>query len=203
MSLLMRNYTVTPASAAASCRASTGSRRRPGSGQARRLVLLRQRGRGEQGRGRHERPPGRSHLVGSPRLEPDRPRPRGRRVVPRAVPQRHRQASGCPCGSNAPSSPVTPAGPSPSSLRALHDPRGDRRGRHRRRRGQTLRVLVGPWVQVAGDLDARSIAAGPRTSGVYARFSADGRTLTLLDQDGPRRARTFGRRGPRRGHPPR
>ena len=49
---------------------------------------------------------------------------------------------------------------------------------------QTLRLLVGPWVQVAGDLDARSIAAGPSTSGVYSRFSPDGRTLTLLDQDG-------------------
>ena len=48
----------------------------------------------------------------------------------------------------------------------------------------TLRVLVGPWSKVAGDLDARSIGDGPRTSGVYARFSSDGRTLTLLDESG-------------------
>jgi Domain of unknown function (DUF4430) len=49
---------------------------------------------------------------------------------------------------------------------------------------ETLRVLVGPWTQVGGDLDAGSISEGPRASGVYARFSAKGQTLTLLDQDG-------------------
>ena len=49
---------------------------------------------------------------------------------------------------------------------------------------ETLRVLVGPWAAVAGDPGARSIELGPRASGVYARFSADGRTLTLLDPDG-------------------
>jgi hypothetical protein len=48
----------------------------------------------------------------------------------------------------------------------------------------TLRVLVGPWSNVVGDLDARSIGDGPRASGVYARFSPGGRTLTLLDQGG-------------------
>jgi Domain of unknown function (DUF4430) len=55
---------------------------------------------------------------------------------------------------------------------------------------ETLRLLVGPWAQVAGDLDARSIADGPRASGVYARFSPNGKALTLLDQDG-RAARTL------------
>ncbi len=54
----------------------------------------------------------------------------------------------------------------------------------------TLRLLVGPWAKVVGDLDARKIADGPRASGVYARFSGDGRTLTLLDEDG-RAARTL------------
>lgn len=49
---------------------------------------------------------------------------------------------------------------------------------------ETLRVLVGPWVDIAGDLDAASIAAGPRASGVYARLSPTGNTLTLLSQDG-------------------
>jgi hypothetical protein len=48
----------------------------------------------------------------------------------------------------------------------------------------TLRVLVGPWSNVVGDLDARAIGEGPRASGVYARFSGGGRTLALLDQDG-------------------
>jgi len=49
---------------------------------------------------------------------------------------------------------------------------------------QTLRVMVGPWAYLAGDLEAQSIARGPRASGVYARFSANGGALTLLDQDG-------------------
>ncbi len=51
--------------------------------------------------------------------------------------------------------------------------------------------MVGPWSQVDGDLAAQALERGPRASGVYARFSADGRTLTLLDQDG-RRAQTLG-----------
>jgi len=49
---------------------------------------------------------------------------------------------------------------------------------------ETLRVLVGPWAAVAGDPGARSVKLGPRASGVYARFSADGRSLTLLDPAG-------------------
>ncbi len=49
---------------------------------------------------------------------------------------------------------------------------------------ETLRVIVGPWARVSGDLEAQSIARGPRASGVYARFSASGQTLTLLDEDG-------------------
>jgi hypothetical protein len=49
---------------------------------------------------------------------------------------------------------------------------------------QTLRVLVGTWPALAGSLGALGLQRGPRASGVYARFSADGRTLTPLDQDG-------------------
>jgi hypothetical protein len=48
----------------------------------------------------------------------------------------------------------------------------------------TLRVLVGSWEKVVGDLDARSIGEGPRASGVYARFADGGRTLALLNEDG-------------------
>jgi len=48
----------------------------------------------------------------------------------------------------------------------------------------TLRVLVGPWPKLAEDPSARSIERGPGTSGVYARPSADGTTLALLDADG-------------------
>jgi len=49
---------------------------------------------------------------------------------------------------------------------------------------ETLRVIVGPWGRIDGDVEARSIARGPRASGVYARFSADARELTLLDPAG-------------------
>jgi Domain of unknown function (DUF4430) len=48
----------------------------------------------------------------------------------------------------------------------------------------TLRVLVGPWARIEGDPSAQLITRGPRASGVYATFSADGRTLTLLAGDG-------------------
>jgi hypothetical protein len=49
---------------------------------------------------------------------------------------------------------------------------------------ETLRVMVGPWSHLGGDLEAESIGRGPGASGVYARFSADGRVLTLLDERG-------------------
>jgi hypothetical protein len=49
---------------------------------------------------------------------------------------------------------------------------------------QTLRVRVGPWASIQGEPATDTIAGGPRASGVYASFSRDGRTLTLLDQDG-------------------
>ena len=48
----------------------------------------------------------------------------------------------------------------------------------------SLRVLVAPWTSIANDLGAQSVEHGPRESGVYARFSANGQTLTLLNQDG-------------------
>ena len=56
---------------------------------------------------------------------------------------------------------------------------------------QTLRVVVGPWSAAAGDPTAGAIKRGPSASGVYARFSPNGRTLIVLDQSG-RPARTLG-----------
>jgi Domain of unknown function (DUF4430) len=56
---------------------------------------------------------------------------------------------------------------------------------------ETLRVLVGPWTSVAGELAGQDIARGPRYSGVYARFSTNGQALTLLDEQG-RPAQTLG-----------
>jgi hypothetical protein len=49
---------------------------------------------------------------------------------------------------------------------------------------QSLRVLVGTWARLGGDPAARPIAEGPRASGVYARFTENGRALALLDQNG-------------------
>jgi Domain of unknown function (DUF4430) len=47
-----------------------------------------------------------------------------------------------------------------------------------------LQVVVGRWTAVHGDPSVASIEQGPRTSGVYARFAANGQTLTLLDGAG-------------------
>jgi hypothetical protein len=49
---------------------------------------------------------------------------------------------------------------------------------------ETLRVMVGPWSHLNGDLEAESIGVGPSASGVYARFSTNGQALTLLDERG-------------------
>jgi Domain of unknown function (DUF4430) len=48
---------------------------------------------------------------------------------------------------------------------------------------ETLRVMVAPWGHLEAAL-AQSLQVGPRANGVYARFSANGRKLALLDQDG-------------------
>lgn len=47
---------------------------------------------------------------------------------------------------------------------------------------KTLRVAVGTWRQIAGVSDVRELRSGPQASGVFARFSASGAVLTLLDQ---------------------
>ncbi|HYM44966.1 MAG TPA: DUF4430 domain-containing protein [Solirubrobacteraceae bacterium] len=49
---------------------------------------------------------------------------------------------------------------------------------------QTLRVLVGPWIAVSPIPGAQALERGPQASGVYARFSANGGTLTLLNEQG-------------------
>jgi hypothetical protein len=49
---------------------------------------------------------------------------------------------------------------------------------------ETLRVLVGGWRALAVDPAAAGLERGPAASGVYARPSADGTTLALLDPNG-------------------
>lgn len=48
---------------------------------------------------------------------------------------------------------------------------------------ETLRVMVGPWGGLEASL-AQGLERGPRYSGVYARFSANGGDLSLLNQNG-------------------
>ncbi len=56
---------------------------------------------------------------------------------------------------------------------------------------ESLRVIVGPWVAVRDELIVRRLEEGPAASGVYAKPSADGRTISVLRPDGSS-ARTLG-----------
>ena len=57
---------------------------------------------------------------------------------------------------------------------------------------ETLRILVAPWKRVRGrEFEADLLDAGPRRSGVHARFDASADRLLVLDEDG-RVARTLG-----------
>ena len=55
----------------------------------------------------------------------------------------------------------------------------------------TLRVIVGPWARISGDIGVVRLEEGPDASGVFARPSGDGRRLDLLDARG-RTTRTLG-----------
>ncbi len=48
----------------------------------------------------------------------------------------------------------------------------------------SLRILVGPWVAVRDDAAVQRLEAGPAASGVYAKPSKDGKTITILHPDG-------------------
>ena len=60
---------------------------------------------------------------------------------------------------------------------------------------ENLRILVGRWPAIRGDRAAEQLERGPRSSGVYARVSQDGKTITTLDE----RGRTTRRLGPGSG----
>ncbi|HVF76923.1 MAG TPA: hypothetical protein VNA28_01390 [Solirubrobacteraceae bacterium] len=56
----------------------------------------------------------------------------------------------------------------------------------------TVRILVGPWSRLRGrEFEADSLDAGPRESGVHARFDASAQRLLVLDAGG-KVARTLG-----------
>jgi hypothetical protein len=54
-----------------------------------------------------------------------------------------------------------------------------------------LRLLVGTWSQVRVDPTAQRMEQGPKASGVFAKPSADGKRIALLDSQG-RTVRTLG-----------
>ena len=57
---------------------------------------------------------------------------------------------------------------------------------------ETVRILVAPWKRLRGrEFEADSLDAGPRRSGVHARFDASARRLLVLDAGG-RVARMLG-----------
>jgi len=49
---------------------------------------------------------------------------------------------------------------------------------------ETLRIVVGPWRAIAGDIGVASLEQGPQRSGVFARPSPDGRRIALVDATG-------------------
>lgn len=50
--------------------------------------------------------------------------------------------------------------------------------------GMTTRLVVAPWPEARGVRGAAGLEDGPEATGVFARFSADGETLELLDERG-------------------
>ncbi len=56
---------------------------------------------------------------------------------------------------------------------------------------ETIRVLVGQWRQLRDETSILTIEDGPGASGVYARPSASGETIAVLDPEG-RTVRTLG-----------
>ncbi len=140
-----------------------------GSSEPPRLVLLRQRHPGAAGCRRDRRAQGRPHLVGPPRLERHRHGSRGRRFLSRAVHQRHRR-QGVPDASELRRRPCRAACNAVGTalhrygVKAADQVLGTGSG------SDSLAVVVGTWNEIKGVIAAQLIAAGPRDSGVYARF---------------------------------
>ena len=174
MSLLTRNATVATRYGGGFVQSidglAGGQQRRP----AGRLVLLRQRHRGVQGRGVDERASGRSHLVGLARLERDRRHPRGRRLVPAAVSQRHRrQAPAGARGMRERRRLGVSHGRSRDCARSTC-PRRSPRSARARARPRRCASPSAPGARSPACPTCANCAPGPQASGVYARFSVIG-----------------------------
>ena len=201
MSLLMRNdERDAPATAAASWRASTGSPAGTKRGQPVDWFYYVNGVEAPKGAAETNVQPGRSHLVGPPRLEPDRQRARGRGLVSRAVPERDRRQAPAGARRMRERCPARPARRSRARLQRARRARGARGDRPGEGEPQTLRVRRRVRGARCGDPERARHRARAARSGVYARFSADGGALTLLDERGRVDAHARRRRGTGRRH---
>jgi hypothetical protein len=57
--------------------------------------------------------------------------------------------------------------------------------------GEVLRILVGKWSDVRKDIASRQLEEGPEVSGVFAKPTASGASIALMDPDG-KSERTLG-----------
>ena len=184
MSLLMRNATVTTRYGGGFVQSIDGLSGGQEAGTAGRLVLLRQRRRGPQGRGRDERAPraitsGGTATTGArptdvPAVVGSFPEPFLNGIEGKRLPVRVECAAVAGYACRTVTARLRALGV-PAAIAAIGS--GGRAGnaaRDRRRRG----------ARVDGDPAAQAIERGPRASGVYARFSAGGQTLDAARRDG-------------------
>ena len=148
-----------------------------------RLVLLRQRGRGDRRRRRLPAARGRVGLVGLPRLgRGDAGAGRGRLLAAAVRRRLRRQAA--PGGGRVPGRRgglrhgARAAGGAPGVAVAGGIA------------GGAIRVLVGPWARVREDPAAAQIEDGPQASGVFADFEPAGERLRAAGAGRRRRAGT-------------
>ena len=184
MSLLMRNAKITTRYGGGFVQSIDGlsggrSRGRPG-----RLVLLRQRDRGAEGRGGDERRT-RATTSGGISTTGARPTTSPRSSAP--FPSRSStasKASACPVRIECAAAQSSPCRTVTARLRALGVPAAVA-AIGSGAEPDALRVARrAPGRLSHGDPSVHGIESGPRTSGVYARFAPNGQTLTLLDGDG-------------------
>ena len=153
---------------------------------AARLVLLRERHRGRQRRGRARGACRRSRLVGLPRLERGDARAGGGRLLPGALPARLRGqalsgAARLCAGRDATSATRCATGSSATGSRRPSSALGTAVGK------DTLRLVSGEWADVRVDAAARKLEDGPAESGVFARpvrRAATAFEFELLDAQG-------------------
>ena len=126
----------------------------------------------------------RPRAVGLPRLGSDDARAGDRRRLPGAVRARARGQAACRCGSSA---RAAVGGLQRRALDRLEEVGALALGcvaRGARDTETITRLVVARWPQARIVRGASGLEQGPETSGVFARFGSDGRSLDLLDERG-------------------